>query len=108
MANKIDFRDLVHRQRQYFLSDETKDLQFRKKQLSMLRDLIVEHEYEIYEALYTDFKKPHFETYLSENGYMIMEIDHFLKKLKKCSLNGIIRPHKTSENTFQSFEFSLF
>jgi aldehyde dehydrogenase (NAD+) len=93
MESKTNIAGLVQRQRQFFLTDETKNIQFRKEQLKMLRNLIISNEDEIYKVLGTDFKKPPFETYLSENGYMIMEINQFLKRLKKWA-----RPRRIPSN----------
>lgn len=85
MDNHTNIKDLVRKQHAYFLSGETKSIRFRKEQLMKLRDLIKSHEQEIFESLYKDFKKPEFESYLSENGFVVEEINMFLKKLGKWS-----------------------
>lgn len=83
MVNPKNFAEVLTRQREFFLSGKTKSIDYRIEQLRKLRDLIIENENAIYEALNADFRKSRFETYLSENGYMIMEINEFIKKLKK-------------------------
>ncbi len=95
---------LLTRQREYFLDGKTKNLDYRIEQLRKLRDLIIENENTIYEALKSDFRKSSFETYLSENGYMVMEINQFIKKLKKWA-----RPRRLPSNilNFPSSSFLM-
>ena len=83
MEQQNSIVDIVTRQRQFFLTGVTKSINYRKEQLRKLRDLIIENEEAIYEALRTDFRKSAFESYLSENGYMVLEINQFIKKLKR-------------------------
>lgn len=83
MVNLKNIAEVLTPQREFFLSGKTKSIDYRIEQLRKLRDLIIENENAIYEALNADFRKSGFETYLSENGYMIMEINEFIKKLKK-------------------------
>ena len=83
MDNYNNIKNLVKQQNDFFLTGKTKSLRFRKEQLIKLRDLIESHEQEIFNSLHKDFKKPEFESYLSENGFVIEEINMFLKKLGK-------------------------
>jgi aldehyde dehydrogenase (NAD+) len=105
MESQNRIEDVLIRQKQFFLTDKTKNITYRKEQLRKLRDLIVENEKAIYEALKTDFRKSTFETYLSENGYMIMEINHFIKKLKRWA-----RPKRLPSNllSFPSSSFLMY
>jgi aldehyde dehydrogenase (NAD+) len=105
MENQVNIVDLISRQRQFFLSGKTKEIQFRKEQLKILRDLITVNEAEIYKALEKDFRKPAFETFLSENGYMVVEINQFIKKLKKWT-----RPRRLPSNllNFPSTSFLMY
>jgi aldehyde dehydrogenase (NAD+) len=105
MESQNRIEDVLIRQKQFFLTGKTKNITYRKEQLRKLRDLIIENEKAIYEALKTDFRKPTFETYLSENGYMIMEINHFIKKLKRWA-----RPKRLPSNllSFPSSSFLMY
>lgn len=58
-------------------------LSFRKETLIQLLNAIVIHEDEIIEALYDDFKKPAFETVLTETNYVITELKDTIKNLSK-------------------------
>jgi aldehyde dehydrogenase (NAD+) len=105
MESQNSIVDVLIRQKQFFLTGKTKNITYRKEQLRKLRDLIIENEKAIYEALKTDFRKSTFETYLSENGYMIMEINHFIKKLKRWA-----RPKRLPSNllSFPSSSFLMY
>lgn len=83
MDNHNNIKSLVKQQNDFFLTGKTKSLRFRKEQLIKLKDLIESHEQEIFNSLHKDFRKPEFESYLSENGFVIEEINMFLKKLGK-------------------------
>jgi len=83
MESQNNIVNVLTRQKQFFFTGKTKNITYRKEQLHKLRDLIIDNEKAIYEALKADFSKSPFETYLSENGYMIMEINQFVKKLKR-------------------------
>jgi len=60
--------------------------------LKNLKDEINLNEEHIYEALDLDLKKPRFETYATEIGFLLNEIELFIKKLKSWSKPQGIRP----------------
>ena len=60
--------------------------------LKSLKDEINLNEEHIYEALDLDLKKPRFETYATEIGFLLNEIELFIKKLKSWSKPQGIRP----------------
>lgn len=78
----------------YFYSRKTYDLKRRIYYLKKLKATILEHQQEIERALQSDFKKPAFETYLTEIYTIISEINHTLKHIKEWSkpiqYNGIL------------------
>ncbi|OWP85972.1 aldehyde dehydrogenase, partial [Flavobacterium covae] len=53
----------------------------RKKVLSKLLDNLVKYETDMQDALYKDFKKPRFESMISETEYIINELRYTIKKL---------------------------
>jgi acyl-CoA reductase-like NAD-dependent aldehyde dehydrogenase len=55
----------------------------RKEALTKLLNVIITHENEIIEALYTDFRKPAFEAVLTETNYVISELKDTIKNLSK-------------------------
>ena len=75
-------KSLVEQQREFFVSQNTKPTSLRKKLLKSLRNEIANREQEIYDALYKDFKKSTFESYISEIGIVLSELDLTISKLE--------------------------
>lgn len=59
-------QELVNLQREYFNSNATKPVAFRIEQLNKFQDLIKANETLLYEAIYKDYGKLTFETFLTE------------------------------------------
>lgn len=79
--------------RAYFQSGVTMSYAFRKKQLENLQKAIVDHESEIFDALYADLRKSAEESYATETGLVQAEIRFALKRLKEW-----MRPQKLETN----------
>lgn len=75
--------------RSFFAGGNTRDYDFRKRQLEKLYQVISESEMAITDALAADFSKPIFETFVSEIAFLYQEISHALKHLHKW-----MRPEK--------------
>ena len=71
----------LQRLRDYFNSGITKDYSFRKSQLKKLKTSILKHEQDIYDALYADLKKSPEETWVTETGFVISELNATIKNL---------------------------
>ncbi|MGF1557755.1 MAG: aldehyde dehydrogenase family protein, partial [Flavobacteriaceae bacterium] len=71
----------LHKQRDFFKTQQTKDIFFRKKALKRLQKEIIVREDAICDAIYADFKKPKFETLAAETQYVLADIKHTLKKI---------------------------
>jgi aldehyde dehydrogenase (NAD+) len=67
--------------RDYFNSGITKGYNFRKEQLKKLKTSILQHEQDLYDALYADLKKSPEETWVTETGFVISELNATLKNL---------------------------
>ena len=83
---------ILNNQKQYFDSNITKDIEFRKKQLKRLQKAIINYMDDIYDALYQDLSKSKQEAYtteisivLSEIGLALKNIDKWTKKNKKST-----------------------
>jgi aldehyde dehydrogenase (NAD+) len=61
------------------------NIDYRKETLIKLLDNLIIHENEIVDALYKDFKKPAFESVITETNYVITELKHTIKKMKSWS-----------------------
>lgn len=77
------FDDLYQRHRQTFLSGRTREPAWRREQLLALDELIRHHEKHLAEALYADFAKSPFESWLTETSFLRNEIKHALRHLKR-------------------------
>ena len=53
--------------------------------LNKLKNEIIHNEDNIYSALYNDLNKPKFEVYTSEIGFLLNEIELFIKHLNEWS-----------------------
>lgn len=81
----MEIENLLKAHREFFLSQRTKELDFRISQLKKLEELLRKHEDELYRAIERDFGKSVFETYATEIGFIYQEIKLFLKKLPEWS-----------------------
>ena len=65
------YKEVLNRQREFFRSGATRDVEFRKEQLIKLKDLIVKNEARFLAALRNDLKKSDMEGYLTEVGFVL-------------------------------------
>ncbi len=72
----------LEKMRQYFNSGETKRYSFRMEQLKKLKASILNHEEDLYNALFTDLKKSKEETWVTETGMVISELNAAIKNLR--------------------------
>jgi aldehyde dehydrogenase (NAD+) len=73
--------DDLKKMRLYFNSGITKTYSFRKEQLKKLKSSILNHEQDLYDALYADLKKSPEETWVTETGLVISELNAAIKDL---------------------------
>jgi len=78
-----DVAAVVARARQAFDSGRTKPYAWREAQLRALRSLVIDHEDEIARALESDLGKSAVDSWLTETGLVVSEIDHTLKNLRR-------------------------
>ena len=82
---KEDIHNIVLKQREYFLTNETLSIKFRKEQLKTLKRAILENQKQLIKALQEDLGRCEVEAYFCDIGDVIMEIDEYYKGLKKWS-----------------------
>jgi aldehyde dehydrogenase (NAD+) len=75
--------ELCLQQQAYFKAGATRSISFRIEQLKKLKDAVVSHEQEIIDALFQDLRKSEFESFGTEIGQLLKEIEHTIKNLKK-------------------------
>lgn len=79
--------------RRYFETGVTRTYSFRKEQLQKLKKGLLVHEQEMHEALHSDLKKSPEESWVTETGFLLSEINGTLKKLRSW-----MRPESTPTN----------
>lgn len=81
----MDFDKIFQLQKAFFNTHHTKDITFRKETLKKLKTILKKNENRMYDAIYKDFRKGRFDTFLTELNLIYNEIDFFLKNLDKLS-----------------------
>ncbi|AUC81245.1 aldehyde dehydrogenase [Lacinutrix sp. Bg11-31] len=77
--------ELLQSQKDYFKTGETKSVDFRKQALKRLKVELIKRENDIIEALAKDFKKPAFESVLTETVVVLSDLDLMIKNITKWS-----------------------
>lgn len=75
-------RKILNRHNNFFSMGKTMDIDFRLKQLKILRKAIKENEQLLLEALHKDLNKSEYEAYSSEVGFCLDSIGYTIKNLK--------------------------
>ena len=91
----FDAATVVQKQRDYFATGKTKDVEFRIQQLKKIRQLVIDNEQSIMDALKKDLNKSKMEAFGTEIGFLIADIDHTLK-----SIRSFVKPQKVKTPLF--------
>jgi len=83
--NNQELDRLLEKQREFFKTSTTLDIDFRIKQLKLLKSLIKTNEDKFIKALKEDLGKSEFEAYTTEIGFVYDSISNMIKKLPKWS-----------------------
>lgn len=89
----MEIEKILQSQRDFFKTQQTKSLSFRKMYLEKLRSLIISNENALYQAIYKDFGKSKFDTFTTEISFILNDIEYYLRNLKSLS-----KPKKVSTN----------
>ncbi|KAJ2960177.1 hypothetical protein NQZ79_g4409 [Umbelopsis isabellina] len=82
-SNIEDIAPTVQALRNTFSTGVTKSLDFRKKQLQQLANLLIENTDAVVESLYKDLRKPKIETVIGEISSVVDECQFMIKNLNK-------------------------
>ena len=85
--------DKLQAMRQFFNGGQTRPYQFRRQQLRKLRAAVLSHEKDLHNALHADLKKSPEESWVTETGFLLSEINSALKNLRQW-----MRPEKAPTN----------
>ena len=79
----IGLDELLQKQKDYFRTGETRDIEFSISKLKRLKKAIKIYEQKVLEALRKDLGKPEQESFFSEVGGIYASIDLFVKNIAK-------------------------
>lgn len=77
-----NYNNIITDQKIYFLSNETRNINFRLNALQKLKTAIKSNEQTIISALHADLNKSEFESYTTEIGFIIAELSYTIKHLR--------------------------
>ena len=80
---KEEIHSIVERQREFFLSNQTLDLKWRKAQLIKLKEAIIKNREELEKALYIDLGRSDVEAFFCDIGDVVMEINECIHGLSR-------------------------
>jgi aldehyde dehydrogenase (NAD+) len=98
VGKNSDLQSLITKQRDFFASGQTHSLDFRRQQLNVLLEAVAQNEKKLMDALAADLKKPAFESYIGEVGFVYDEVRYCLK-----NLDSWIRPKRVATPVMQWF-----
>ena len=74
---------IVNSQKEFFKTGKTKTIAYRKQLLKQLQSELIKQEDHIVKALYDDFKKPEFESIITETAIVLQDLKRTLKHIDK-------------------------
>jgi aldehyde dehydrogenase (NAD+) len=78
-------KDIISQQRSFFYTHKTKDIKFRLEQLNKLENLLKLNEDLLNKAIYEDFKKSEFDTYVTELALLYHDIKDAKRNIYRWS-----------------------
>jgi len=82
MITQVSTSEIIRKQRDFFRTGNTKNVNFRLQQLKTLKQAIIEYEQAIFQAVKADLHKRAEETFAAETVLILKEIDYAIKHLK--------------------------
>ena len=83
MTENKDIPKIAEGQRRFFESGITLDVNWRLKQLEILKKTVLNHEKDLEQALYEDLGRASLEAYFCDIGSLILEINETMHGLKR-------------------------
>ncbi len=83
LKDKSDMLALAEKQRAYFNSNATKSVTFRVEQLKRLRSILKANESAIFEAIYSDYQKSEFDSFLTEFLVLYDDLEIAIRKVSR-------------------------
>lgn len=89
----MNIQEIVNHQKDFFKTQQTKNIKFRKMYLEKLKNIVISNEELLYKAIDKDFGKSRFDTFTTEISFILNDIDYYLK-----NLNSLSKPRKVRTN----------
>lgn len=89
----MNIQEIVNHQKDFFKTQQTKSIKFRKMYLEKLKNIVINNEELLYEAIDKDFGKSRFDTFTTEISFILNDINYYLKNLYSLS-----KPRKVRTN----------
>jgi aldehyde dehydrogenase (NAD+) len=83
---------IIEQQKQFFATQQTKDISFRKNSLRKLLKEVTRREKDILQALHDDFKKSEYEGVMTETSIVVSEIKKMIKNVGSWSRPKRVMP----------------
>ncbi len=87
----MEYEKLIESQRTFFDSGQSKDPGYRVEQLKKVLRLLRENEDTLYRAIYKDFGKSAYETYLTEFALIYHDLKLYIRQTKRWSRRKRVR-----------------
>lgn len=81
--NETEIRNIIKKQRTYFYSGATLNVEHRIQALQKLKNAIISWQDKISEAICKDLGKSNFESYMCETGLVLSEITYMQKHIRR-------------------------
>ncbi|MDY0780748.1 aldehyde dehydrogenase [Tenacibaculum sp. IB213877] len=88
----MNISQLVQSQKDFFATQQTKDINYRKNSLQKLLKEVIKREEDILKALYADFKKSEYEGVMTETGIVISELKKAIKNINSWAKPQYVFP----------------
>jgi aldehyde dehydrogenase (NAD+) len=92
MTTREEAKRLVDRQREYFFSGATRELDARRRALEAVRNAVVAHESKIVEAVAADMRRAPLETFTFEIAMILGEVEFTLSQLESWAAPRSVPP----------------
>ncbi|SHG36635.1 aldehyde dehydrogenase (NAD+) [Chryseobacterium oranimense] len=89
----MNIQEIVNHQKDFFKTQQTKSIKFRKMYLEKLKNIVINNEELLYEAIDKDFGKSRFDTFTTEISFILNDINYYLK-----NINSLSKPRKVRTN----------
>ncbi|MGC8764980.1 MAG: aldehyde dehydrogenase [Brevinematia bacterium] len=93
--DESQIKSVIQKQKEFFATGITRKVTFRKSQLKRLYKAITQAEDDIKAAIFKDFKKPPFESFLTEIGIILHELKFLIRKV-----DSLAKPKKVKTPLF--------